>query len=76
MNTYITLSGFGTFEDNEEQLKELKEISKKNNVECYATYYDHELKGEVNAIESILKEMYGMTRDQWNENALQETVLG
>ncbi len=71
----ITLGGFGDFSENEEGLKDLQEAAKVHGLECYPTYYDHELKGEADKIEALTQDLWGMPRDQWSENALTETEV-
>lgn len=71
----ITLSGFGEFYENEEGLKELQACAKKHSVAFYPTYYDHELKGDAQAIENITMELWSMPRSNWTENALFETSI-
>lgn len=71
----ITLSGFGDFYENDDGLMDLFNKAKEHNIECYATYYDHELKGDADTIEQITKELWGMSRDEWAENALIEEVI-
>lgn len=70
----ITLSGFGTFDENEQDLLALKKAAKKHKVEFYATYYDHELKGDKVEIEAITEELWSMSSDEWADNALTETT--
>lgn len=71
----ITLSGFGEFYENDEGAKNLFLTAKKHGVECYATYYDHELKGEADAIEKVTEELWSMSREEWADNGLIETLL-
>ena len=75
MNQTITLSGFGDFHSNEEGINDLQACAKRHSVDFYPTYFDHELKGDAQAIEKITIELYGMPRDQWAENALYETII-
>jgi len=74
-NTTITLSGFGDFSENEADLIDLMESARKHGVEFYPTYYDHELKGTRGAIEAVTQDCWGMSRDEWSENALTETEI-
>jgi hypothetical protein len=75
----ITLSGFGELVDDEtgdeSDRKELAECAERHGVEFYPTYYDHELKGKREDIESITMELWSMSKDEWSENALTETEL-
>lgn len=73
--TIITLSGFGDFSEDKAGYRELKRAAESHGVKFYATYYDHELQGTPEAIEAITKELWGMPRDQWGENALTETPI-
>lgn len=71
----ITLSGFGDFSENPEGEEALEKSAKAHGIEFYPTYYDHELKGERDAIECITKDLWGMKSDEWAENALYETKI-
>lgn len=75
MTKIITLSGFGDFCDHPLNEKELREAAYRHGVEFYSTYYDHELKGDRDAIEAITEELWSMSRDEWGENALIETEI-
>ena len=75
MKQIITLSGFGDFEENDGMLEDITSLAKKYKLEFYPTYYDHELRGDAQAIEKITMELWSMPRDQWADNALFETVL-
>jgi len=66
----IHLAGFGDFSENEDDLIELKQVAEKHHVACNATYYDHELVGTRDAIEAVTQDMWGMPRDQWEDNGL------
>ncbi len=70
----ITLEGFGEL-DGEGEREQLAEAAKRHSVEFYAGYYDHGLKGTAKAIEAITQELWGMPRDQWSENALNESPV-
>ncbi len=71
----ITLSGFGDFHENEEDLKDLQETATRHGVEFYPTYYDHELKGNADDIEAVTKDLWGMPREQWEDNNLIEEII-
>ncbi len=68
----ITLSGFGTFDGNEEALQDMKAIAKRYGIEFCTTYYDHELRGSADDIERVTLGLWGMKRDDWADNGLTE----
>lgn len=71
----ITLSGFGDFSEDATGLRDLRGACKRHKVSCTPTYYDHELRGDADAIEAITMELWGMPRDQWADNALNEELV-
>lgn len=74
MKRIITLSGFGEL-DGENEYKDLKDFARAHGVELYYTYYDHELKGDRNAIEAITQSLWSMPATEWADNALIENPV-
>jgi hypothetical protein len=68
----ITLSGFGTLDEDARDRKTLEQGAKRHGVAFYPTYYDHELKGKRSEIEALTLDLWGMGSDEWAENMLQE----
>ncbi len=68
----ITLAGFGDFSEDPEMENDIREAAKRYGLEFYPTYYDHELKGDAAQIEALTRDLWGMDRDEWSENALHE----
>lgn len=71
----ITLAGFGDFsgdDGGEEREQDIREAAERLGLEFYPTYYDHELKGDADAIEKLTKELWSMGRDEWPDNGLTE----
>ncbi len=68
----ITLAGFGDFSEDPEREKDIREAAERLGLAFYPTYYDHELKGDAEAIEKLTEELWSMGRDEWSENALHE----
>lgn len=69
----ITLSGFGDFSEDAEGKKTLFKAAKSYGLECYPTYYDHELRGNADTIEKLTLDLWSMARDEWEDNALTES---
>lgn len=68
MSKLITLSGLGELDD--QTFEGLKQLANEHQVELYPTYYDHEFKGTADMIEKVTVDMWGMPRDEWEENGL------
>lgn len=62
----ITLAGFGELESDDAEM--LRRFAAENNVEFYPTYYDHELRGDADAIEEVTQSMWGMSSAEWADN--------
>lgn len=73
MSKNIILGGFGTFNDDPSDratLKEIQRLVKKLGLKFYPTYYDWSMEGDEGKIEQVTQIMWGMTRDEWEDNCL------
>lgn len=67
----IILSGL----DGIHEHKRIKAAAAIYDVEFYPSYYDHELKGDRDAIEALTVDLWGMKSDEWADNGLTETTI-
>ena len=67
-----TVSGLGDFEDREEDYELLESLAEENGIDFYPTYYDHELRGDIEIIAEILDAIWnlGDSITAWEENLL------
>jgi len=65
----IKLDGFDG-EMTEDELERINEVVEKNNCTFEPGYFSFYIKGNIDDVEACTKKLWGMPRDEWEDNSL------